>query len=127
MPYSVDISYYLDNLVEQEEYDDFFEEFSDKIEWYASDCGPFTKKRRKTDRIYRSNAYKVKNIRTLQKLCRKICAHDKFFVERMSKHDDECNGDSYVPIFSTTLPESINLHKLNPSERKIHEMLTRKE
>jgi len=109
--YSIDVSYFMDNVVEQKEYDEFFEEFKGKINWYASDCGPFGS----NERIYRSNGYLVDDVKVLLDLVKKVKGHDKFFIDFVSKTPDR--------IWSRNKPVE-NFHSEIEEENEIYSILS---
>lgn len=82
--YSFDISYWLDDPVDQKAFDEFFEEFEGKLKWYAADTGPFGSTERKT----RNNGYLLDDPIVLLSVIKKAKAHDKFFIDFVSKKDE---------------------------------------
>lgn len=79
--YSFDISYWLDDPVDEKAYEEFFDEFEGKVKWYAGDTGPFNS----TERKRRNNGYLLDDPIVLLSLIKKAKTHDKFFIDFVSK------------------------------------------
>lgn len=115
--YTFDLSYYSDNVVEQEEYDAFLQEFGNSFHWYCSelDFSPHDPAKRS----YRNNGYNTKDLDALKRLCEKVKTHDKFFLDFVGR----CIPDDCIWFYAKHEDEKVDISLLNDHEKLLRSIL----
>lgn len=112
--YSFDICYWLDDPVDDEEYQTFFKDHEEDIEWYATDVGPFGSP---PERKRVANGYIVKDPDVVLSIVNKTKGHPKLFIDFVHKDKGE------TIVWSRENDSNVDEESLNEKEKQIRSAL----